>query len=107
MFILRIQHISNQIHGGGRDFVEAKLHNEMGDMNTKVLISPESTSISKRSSSQRNLSLSPTQRLDNLIQASSNDLLLEGRISLIEYETEAIYRKCRFQTPGQSPGSSM
>ncbi|CAF4038256.1 unnamed protein product [Rotaria sp. Silwood2] len=31
----------------------------------------------KRSSSQKNLSLSATQRLDNLIQGSSNELLLE------------------------------
>ncbi|CAF3369733.1 unnamed protein product [Rotaria socialis] len=43
--------------------------------------SPEKTqdpvSISKRSSSQKILNLSPTQRLDNLIQASTNDLVAE------------------------------
>ncbi|CAF2745638.1 unnamed protein product [Rotaria sp. Silwood2] len=38
----------------------------------------DSVSINKRSSSQKNLNLSPTQRLDNLIQASTNDLALEG-----------------------------
>ncbi|CAF4711504.1 unnamed protein product, partial [Rotaria magnacalcarata] len=36
-------------------------------------------SISKRSSSQKILNLSPTQRLDNLIQASTNDLVAEGK----------------------------
>jgi hypothetical protein len=36
------------------------------------------TSVNKRSSSQKNLNLSPTQRLDNLIQASNNDLTSEG-----------------------------
>lgn len=41
--------------------------------------SQETQSLTKRSSSQRNLSLSPTQRLDNLIQASTNDLLVEGK----------------------------
>ncbi|CAF4875750.1 unnamed protein product, partial [Rotaria socialis] len=45
--------------------------------------SPEKTqdpvSISKRSSSQKILNLSPTQRLDNLIQASTNDLVAEGK----------------------------
>lgn len=37
------------------------------------------TLISKRSSSQKNLNLSPTQRLDNLIQGSTNDLVVEGK----------------------------
>lgn len=35
--------------------------------------------MNKRSSSQKNLNLSPTQRLDNLIQASTNDVTTEGR----------------------------
>lgn len=43
--------------------------------------SQETQSLTKRSSSQRNLSLSPTQRLDNLIQASTNDLLVEDNES--------------------------
>jgi hypothetical protein len=34
--------------------------------------------VNKRSSSQKNLNLSPTQRLDNLIQASTNDSVSEG-----------------------------
>jgi hypothetical protein len=38
----------------------------------------EMPSVNKRSSSQKNLNLSPTQRLDNLIQASNNDLTSEG-----------------------------
>ncbi|CAF3493186.1 unnamed protein product [Rotaria sordida] len=37
----------------------------------------DSVSINKRSSSQKNLNLSPTQRLDNLIQASTNDSMPE------------------------------
>jgi hypothetical protein len=44
--------------------------------------SPEKNfEINKRSSSQKNLSLSPTQRLDNLIQASNNDLTSEDNES--------------------------
>jgi hypothetical protein len=35
--------------------------------------------IKQRSSSQKNLNLSPTQRLENLIQASTSDVLVEGR----------------------------
>ncbi len=38
----------------------------------------EMTSVNKRSSSQKNLNLSPTPRLENLIQASNNDLTSEG-----------------------------
>ncbi|CAF3504036.1 unnamed protein product [Rotaria sp. Silwood1] len=37
----------------------------------------DSITINKRSSSQKNLNLSPTQRLENLIQASTNDSVLE------------------------------
>jgi hypothetical protein len=33
----------------------------------------------KRSSTQRIFNLSPTQRLDNLIQSSTNDLASEGK----------------------------
>jgi hypothetical protein len=39
----------------------------------------EGTSVvNKRSSSQKNVNLSPTQRLDNLIQSSTHDLTFEG-----------------------------
>ncbi len=38
----------------------------------------DSTSINKRSSLQKNLNLSPSQRLENLIQASTNDSVSEG-----------------------------
>ena len=42
---------------------------------------PEGPAVNKRSSSQKNLNLSPTQRLDNLIQASTNEVTTEGTIS--------------------------
>jgi hypothetical protein len=38
----------------------------------------DSTSTNKRSSLQKNLNLSPSQRLENLIQASTNDSVSEG-----------------------------